>query len=575
SNTATNGGAFYNESGDHNFWHNTLYANSASTNGGAAYAAAGSPLIRSNIIISNSSGVFGQTDSTPSLDYNDYVGNIGGDVGGTAGYGPGYITEDPQFTDLSQLDFTIDHTSPVFDMGDPTLPITTDFEADIRPAHQGFDIGADEVGGCYARVLSDPDTVYSSLQTAVEVAPSGDTVQVDGICYGVNFQIGQEITQTLYINKDLTLNGDWDYQDNISATLDALYRGRVLFIANNGTVTVTNIILQNGDAATAGLSDGDGGGVWNDGSLILRNSKIMSNKADNGGGIYNNNTSNLLDLHNVAIERNTAVNGGGLYQGGGSLILDGNRLYNNTASNNGGAIYLAQATGILDVWNNFIYNNTANNFGAGLYNGGTDGRIWHNTFVINNGDGLYSAADSADSTDNIHSNIFDRNSGAGIHTNAGSLDIDYNNVFSNTPNYAGTAGAGANDISGQPIYRNPSANDYHLSESSPGADVGDPDLPQVNIDHDIDGDIRPTNGGPDMGADEINKCLIRVNGMLFGVFQDAIDYAEDNFFAPYPDIEVARGACRGVKSHDGTGTLQVGYISQDLNVIGSLSRGSF
>ncbi|MCP4428639.1 MAG: hypothetical protein GY803_29485, partial [Chloroflexi bacterium] len=176
------------------------------------------------------------------------------------------------------------------------------------------------------------------------------------------------------------------------------------------------------------------------------------------------------------------------------------------------------------------------------------------------------------STDNIRSNIFDRNSGAGIHTTAASPDIDYNNVFSNTPNYAGTAGAGANDTAGQPIYRNPSAIDYHLSASSPGADVGDPDLPPANIDHDIDGDIRPTNGGPDMGADEINKCLIRVNGTLFGVFQDAINYAEKH---GYPDIEIARGACRGVKSHDDTGTLQVGYISQDLNIIGSLSRGSF
>ncbi len=567
SNTAASGGAFYNESGDHNFWHNTIYANSASGNGGAVYAAAGSPSIRSNIVMSNSSGIFGQTGSTPGLDYNDYVGN-GSDVGGTAVIGPHHLAVDPEFKDLPGLNFTIFYTSPVADMGDPTLPITGDFQTDIRPSHQGFDIGADEVGGCFARVLSDPDTIYGSVQTAVDAAPNGDTVQVDGTCYGVNVQnIGQEIRQTVYINKDLTLDGDWDYQNTgITATLDALYRGRVLFVANNRTVTVTNIILLHGDAATAGLQNGSGGAVWNDGDLTLLHANILTSTATNGGGVYNNDT---LTVRGATFNGDTAVSGGALYQGAGHLVLDGNRFFGNEADN-GGAIYLAGTAGILDVWNNFIHHNTANSQGAGVYNANTDGRIWHNSFIFNNGDGLYSAAAA---TDDIRSNIFDRNSGAGIHTTAASPAIDYNNVYSNGTNYAGTAVPGPSDISSRPIYRDEFNRDYHLTEGSPGADTADPALPAANLDHDIDGDIRPTNGGPDMGADEINSCLIRVDTEIFGVFQEAIDYAENNFTAPFPDIEMARGACRGVQLRNGT--LQVGYISENLNIIGSLRRSNF
>jgi hypothetical protein len=72
-------------------------------------------------------------------------------------------------------------------MGDPTLAaITRDFEGDIRPSNQGYDIGADEIGGCFARIVSQPGIIYGSVQLAVEQASSGDTVQVSGICQNVN-----------------------------------------------------------------------------------------------------------------------------------------------------------------------------------------------------------------------------------------------------------------------------------------------------------------------------------------------------------------------------------------------------
>jgi uncharacterized membrane protein len=99
--------------------------------------------------------------------------------------------------------------------------------------------------------------------------------------------------------------------------------------------------------------------------------------------------------------------------------------------------------------------------------------------------------------------------------------------------------------------------------------VTDPDADHFT-DRDYDGDIRPTNGAPDMGADEISLCLIRVGDQFFGVLQEAIDYAEQNNI---DEVRIGRGICKGVQERNGT--LQVGYVSQDLYFYGSLPRDNF
>lgn len=607
-NLADTGGAFYNESGDHRFWHNTAVTNLAGS-GGAVTVAEGAPLLRSNIFVGNEASaagaIFAFTGATPSLGFNNYFNNIPGDLSSNLSYGPGYLIADPLFTNPAANDYTIPILSPVVDAADPALPIPTDFEGDIRPSHQGFDMGADEFGGCYARVLSNPTIIYGSVQAAVDAAPAGDVVQVDGICYGVSSRTlpaSTVVTQTLFIDKELTLDGQWNYKDSITATLDALGQGRALYVAANATLTVTNVTLQGGDAAQAGQVNGSGGAVFNDGTLLLRDSAVKASQATQGGGLFNRGA---LTLRGTAVSGNQASSGGGLYNasGGGSalitggssftgnvasqegggvyhasgaLALEGNKLYENTASQ-GGAVYLIGGNNAIDVWNNFIYANVATHRGAGVYNVNTNGRIWHNTFVENNGDGLFSAASASN---NIRSNIFDSNQGTGIHTLATNPTIVYNNVVNNTTDYGGTAVGAAADptnLSVTPLYRNRPEQDYHLQPESSGVDRGDGSLPGFGLNRDYDGHLRPTNAAPDIGADEINSCYIRVvnpqtsQASYYGKLQDAIDFAQS--FAVNPQVEIARGHCSGVALRDGT--YQVGYVSEDLHIIGSLRRSNF
>ena len=595
-NNGLNGGGIYNASGANQLWHNTIVSNTATT-GGGLYVASGSPDVRGNVIMSNTAtttagGAFGAAGSSAQLDYNDFFANINGNFGGTiAGDGPHGIAVDPLFVDIDTGAFTITFNSPVVDQGDPAMPLTIDHEGDLRPSHQGFDLGADEVGGCYARILSDPGTIYGSVQLAVGLALPGDTVQVDGTCRGVNnYQITplQTVTQTLAITQSITLDGDWNYVSPMTATLDAGGSGRVLYIASGPAVTVTNIMLRNGAGDGAGLVNG-GGAVLNTGDLALTNAALAENSGTQGGAVYNEGDLHLRSLvvysstassggalfqaaGTALVELSTfrhnqaAASGGALHHNGGELQLDGNRLFGNTAPAGGGIYLTAGPATLADIWNNFIYDNQASD-GGGLFNNNSSGRIYHNSLIHNlatgSGAGLYNAGGSPD----IRNNILDTNFGTGLHVNSGSPTADYNNVYGNTAgNYIGIS-AGPNDISAPPIYVDPGQQDYHLKDTSRGVDEGDITLPVLT---DYDRDIRPTNDAPDMGADEVAACLIKVDTRIFGVLQTAIDYAEGGGF---DTVLIARGECKGVQPRNGT--WQVGYVSQDLQFIGSLRRTDF
>ncbi len=586
-NTVTgDGGAYYNSSGNSSVWHNDLILNTANS-GGGLFVAGGSPTIRSNIVISNT-GIVGAggahgSGGSPSLGYNNFFASSGPNFGGTiANGGPGSISQDPLFTDAGVFDYTILDVSPMIDKGDPDLPLLVDFEKDIRPSHQGFDIGADEIGGCFVRNLSSPEDVYGSPQLVIDLALPGDTIQIDGVCFGVNGRMvsGSTVSQTIFISKNLTIDGSWDspfLSDGISAVLDARMQGRTVYVDESITVTLQSITLVYGDATQSGfVAAGEGGDIYNTGDLLLDNVGVYSGTAVHGGGIYNAANGTLhIQYSNVATNTATS-NGAGIYHAGDALIVEKNDFYNNQADVNGGAVYLNSSGSITTaVQNNFLYDNQALNNGGGVYNVNTAAKIWHNTIVDNSsnngvGGGIYTQIGAGVT---IRNNIVDSNSGTGIHATV-LPDMGYNNVVGNIGgNYSGAAAPGTGAISQLPDYVDAVNDDYHLLDDSPGLDVGDDNSPILD---DYDDHIRPNNGGFDMGADELNSCLIQVvdpagiGTKVFGVLQFAIDYANQNNF---DRINIARGECSGVRQVNGT--WQVGYISRTIEFYGSLRRSDF
>jgi uncharacterized repeat protein (TIGR01451 family) len=127
-------------------------------------------------------------------------------------------------------------------------------------------------------------------------------------------------------------------------------------IYNAGTLTVQNCTLSS-NTATGGMNTG-GGGIHNDGALTVRNSTLTGNAATNGGdggGIYVDDGSSLM-LQNSTLSGNTASAGGGIQNYWGTVTLQNSTLANNTASWTGGGIHLFYGT--LHYQNTLIADNT-------------------------------------------------------------------------------------------------------------------------------------------------------------------------------------------------------------------------
>ncbi len=119
------------------------------------------------------------------------------------------------------------------------------------------------------------------------------------------------------------------------------------------------------------------------------------------------------------------------------------------------------------------------------------------------GGGMY----NYNSSPTVTNSIISSNQGGGIYAVASSPTIDYNDVWNNSPDDYFGCSAGPNDISQDPLFVNPAADDYHLQAGSPGIDVGDnsaPSLPSTDFEGDpriVDGD-GDGNAVVDMGVDE-------------------------------------------------------------------------
>ncbi|MGC9358285.1 MAG: choice-of-anchor Q domain-containing protein, partial [Anaerolineae bacterium] len=291
-----------------------------------------------------------------------------------------------------------------------------------------------------------------------------------------------------------------------------------------------------------------GGALYNEsGDVLAVGNEIKANQATDGGAFYNQ--AGLLRLERNDILENVADGGkgGGLYSASdGDTQLDfGNRFYANVA-NQGGAIYGVGNS--LTLHNTIVFLNEANQDGGGVYVTGGTPTIVHNTFygntAVGRGGGLYIASGSAPT---VRNNIFDANSteneGSAIYGAAG--DLDYNDYYPDdvTLQVAGGVSVGTHNLNEWPAYvqpvdpANPGGADFHLSPYSPVVDQGDVG---VSLDHDMDGDPRPINQAPDMGADELNECLVKLmrTGQIFGRIGLALDLSQDG-----DEIRVADGRC--------------------------------
>ncbi len=224
-----------------------------------------------------------------------------------------------------------------------------------------------------------------SLRDAIAVTSNGDTINFAAALSGGTITLdGTQLT----IDKNVTIIA------NVPIIVSADSASRVFEIALNATVTIDGLTIRDGH-----INGGQGGGIYNLGTLTLNNSTVSDNSVSNstskgaggnGGGIYN---SGMLTVSNSVVSNNSA-NGanaptdtldniaggkggtGGIYSDGTLSISDS--TFHGNAANGGSAHRRANGgaggsgginnAGTLTVNSSTIRNNSADGGKGGAIN---------------------------------------------------------------------------------------------------------------------------------------------------------------------------------------------------------------
>lgn len=201
------------------------------------------------------------------------------------------------------------------------------------------------------------------------------------------------LTEELEIDgKNLNITG----QDRNNTIIDGQGKTRIFYIDDGTIVTITNLTIRNGKAPNGGDgSDGhNGGGVYNEGTLILNTCYIYNNTAGkggngkfdsrdggnggNGGGIY---TKNKCSITYANIYNNK----------GGDGYTSDSKVYDSVNGGHGGDGGAIFNEGTLTLQNCIITSNKAGDGASGKYSssaeacGGTGGHGGDGGAIANTG----------------------------------------------------------------------------------------------------------------------------------------------------------------------------------------------
>ena len=171
----------------------------------------------------------------------------------------------------------------------------------------------------------------------------------------------------------------------------------------NGGALYGNRVGVSGNATFKGNTalNGDGGAIYTDKDATFdQSAEFISNKAKNGGAIYNLGEISIAGAGTFTGNEATDGNGGAIYNKGTTFEITGGATFENNKAVDGGAIYnLVQNMVFSDVAT--FTNNTASASGGAIFNSPANGTITFFgavTFTGNesaqNGGAIYNAEDT-------------------------------------------------------------------------------------------------------------------------------------------------------------------------------------
>jgi hypothetical protein len=229
------------------------------------------------------------------------------------------------------------------------------------PMASADDHGMYNVSTCRATVGESHYSGADAAQTAVtaaEALSANATVRISGTCAPV--VIDDAVTPHTITLRGAGRNPTVDGQGN---------PGSVVTVQSGTTAVIRGLKITGGTGAIdlgAPTAVGSGGGIHNDGTLTVRNSRVTGNAANaHGGGIFSTGPLTVIDSR---VDGNTAPDDGGGIATDDTLTVRGSRVDGNTAVNgSGGGIFLYAGGGsTASVTDSRVNGNSAGNAGGGI-----------------------------------------------------------------------------------------------------------------------------------------------------------------------------------------------------------------
>ncbi|MCL2800086.1 MAG: OmpA family protein [Endomicrobia bacterium] len=270
--------------------------------------------------------------------------------------------------------------------------------------------------------------IYNQTTAVLEYSSFASNTAANG---GAIFNSGANgkiyvLGDVAFNNNSASVSGGAIY-NNTSGVIISTAIGAVVSFSSNNAIT------------------GSGGAIYNVSQVTISSSQFLNNTANtSAGAIYNTGTVNLTDS---LFESNRAVNGGAVYNTGAAFNISGNVSFSsNSANTNGGAFYNAGNFTVLSTgFVSFDSNNVAfSGSGGALYNTGT-ATLYAAEFINNtatlNGGAVYSAGTLNLGNVTMDSNISFGSGGAIYNQGANAkINITGNTVIEN--NTSALDGAG-------------------------------------------------------------------------------------------------------------------------------------
>jgi hypothetical protein len=250
----------------------------------------------------------------------------------------------------------------------------------------------------------------------------------------------------------------------------------------NGTAFISNT-TQFGRAAGAYVSENATlTGVWFAGNT--------SSSPLYAGGLY----AGQAALSDSRFEHNQGATGGGV-SASGNLAITSTVFLHNSARLGGGLAHLAGGGSLVNA---LFARNTAAEGGASLYLHGTGTDQLKHVTIASSVPVTTSAISTTKEIVQLQNVILSHHA-VGLSIGSGFVVVDNALFYANGQPIVGTIATENNRVSGDPLFVNPAADDYHLQLGSPAVDAG----MDAGISFDFDGDPRPSLQVFDIGYDEV------------------------------------------------------------------------